>query len=248
MGRAMCKGWDAHNHHITIVDPAIALADNQFDQVTETVKKQAYDIAVFAVKPQIIANILPDYAFLKGTGTVILSVMAGTPVATFASFFGVKTAIIRAMPNTPAMVAQGITVCYGNAYITPEHQRVANKLLSVMGQVAWVQDETLMHAVTALSGSGPAYVFYLIEAMAAAGTTAGLPKDLSQQLARQTIVGAAALAGQSEEDAATLRQWVTSPGGTTEAALEILMKDGAGLKELMTQVILAATARSKDLS
>ena len=140
-----------------------------------------------------------------------------------------------------------MTVCVANDKVSDQQKSAAHDLMATVGEVAWVQDEELMHGVTGVSGSGPAYIFHLIEAMTQAGVDAGLPEDLSKQLARQTVIGAAALAGQSDDGVSTLRENVTSPGGTTQAALDILMKDGEGLKDLMKQAVSAATQRSRDL-
>jgi pyrroline-5-carboxylate reductase len=158
-----------------------------------------------------------------------------------------NTAIVRAMPNTPAAIGRGITVAVANGHVTARQRKLATDLLAATGKVEWVTDESLIDAVTALSGSGPAYIFLLAEAMTKAGIAAGLPADLAARLARETVAGSGELLHRSALDAATLRQNVTSPGGTTAAALEVLMGSG-GLDELMTKAIAAATRRSRELA
>jgi len=156
-------------------------------------------------------------------------------------------AIVRAMPNTPAAIGRGITVACPNAQVTARQRKLATDLLAAIGTVEWVSDESLMDAVTAVSGSGPAYVFLLAEAMTKAGIAAGLPGELAARLARETVAGAGELLHRSALDAATLRQNVTSPGGTTAAALEVLMGPG-GFQELLTRAIADATRRGRELA
>jgi pyrroline-5-carboxylate reductase len=202
--------------------------------------------AVLAVKPQVAPAALPPLRPFLGTDTVVVSIMAGRTLR-FLEGPLPGAAIVRAMPNTPAAVGRGIIVAVANARVAPKQRELVHALLSAVGTVEWIADETLMDAVTALSGSGPAYVFLLAEAMAQAGTAAGLPPALAATLARATVAGSGELLHRSPLDAATLRQNVTSPGGTTAAALEVLMgKDG--LAPLMTRAIAAATARSRELA
>jgi pyrroline-5-carboxylate reductase len=202
--------------------------------------------AVLAIKPQVAPAALPPLRPFVSAGTVVVSIMAGRPLRFLEGTLPGAT-IVRAMPNTPAAVGRGITVAAVNARVSPEQRELVHALLSAVGTVEWIADETLMDAVTALSGSGPAYVFLLAEAMAQAGTAAGLPPALAATLARATVAGSGELLHRSPLDAATLRQNVTSPSGTTAAALEVLMgKDG--LASLMTQAIAAATARSRELA
>jgi pyrroline-5-carboxylate reductase len=175
----------------------------------------------------------------------VVSIMAGTPVAVLEAVCGGM--VVRAMPNTPAAIGRGITVAVANARVSPAQRELVHALLSAVGAVEWVSDEALMDAVTALSGSGPAYVFLLAEAMAKAGTAAGLPPALAATLARATVAGAGELLYRSPLEAATLRQNVTSPGGTTAAALDVLMANDA-MEPLMTKAIAAATRRSRELA
>jgi len=203
-------------------------------------------LILFAVKPQMLAEALPHYRGFAEAGAAVLSIAAGWRIAAFEAALGSETAVVRAMPNTPAAVGRGMTVLCANAHCDQALRDLAGELLAAVGEVAWVEDEGLIDAVTAVSGGGPAYVFLLIECLAEAGVEAGLPADLAMQLARVTVSGAGALVYQSPEPAATLRQNVTSPGGTTLEALKILMAED-GLQPLMTKAIAAATARSREL-
>lgn len=204
-------------------------------------------VLLMAVKPQVMDAVFPPLARLVGPGTVVLSIAAGRTIASFEKHLPAGAAVVRAIPNTPAAVGRGITVATANAHVTDRHRQTITKLLSAIGEVAWVDDEALIDPVTAVSGSGPAYVFYLVEALAAAGVAAGLKAELAMQLARATVSGAGELLHQSPLDAATLRQNVTSPNGTTHAALQVLMaKDG--LEPLMTAAVAAATKRSRELA
>jgi pyrroline-5-carboxylate reductase len=164
------------------------------------------------------------------------------------NFLGAKAAVVRAMPNTPAAVGRGMTVLFAAAGVTPAQADLCAELLTAVGEVRWIKNELLMDAVTAVSGSGPAYVFHLIEALTAAGVAAGLEATLAADLALATVTGSGELARLSSDSAATLRTNVTSPGGTTEAALKVLMADQGGLTDLMTQAVQAAAQRSKELS
>lgn len=202
-------------------------------------------VAVIAVKPQMMAEAAPRLRPLAGTGTVFLSIAAGTPISAFEKLFGAGTPIIRAMPNTPAAVGRGITAMVGNRAATEQQMVMAGALLAAVGKVVRLDDEEQIHAVTGLSGSGPAYVFHLIEAMAVAGEAAGLPPELAMRLARATVAGAGALADASPESAAQLRINVTSPGGTTAAGLAVLMPELPGL---MTRTVAAAARRSRELA
>jgi pyrroline-5-carboxylate reductase len=200
---------------------------------------------VVAVKPQMFATAAPLLKPHVSAGTLVVSIMAGTTIAKIVAACG--GTVVRAMPNTPAAIGRGITVAVPAANVSAEQRGVADALLRATGAVEWVTDEALLDPVTAVSGSGPAYVFLLVEELARAGVASGLPADLAAKLARETVAGSGALLQQSDSDAATLRQNVTSPGGTTAAALEILM--GAdGLAALMTRAVAAATRRSKDLA
>jgi len=205
-------------------------------------------VVIIAVKPQMMGEALPTLAALGGGGTLFVSIAAGTSIATFEQVLGANSPIIRAMPNTPAAVGRGITALIGNAYVDDAGLDGAEALLSAVGQTVRLQDEAQMDAVTGVSGSGPAYVFHLIETLAAAGEAQGLAPDLAMQLAKATVAGAGALAEEADEDPAQLRVNVTSPNGTTQAALEVLMDPENGLPDLMNRAVTAATDRSKELS
>jgi pyrroline-5-carboxylate reductase len=203
---------------------------------------------LLAVKPQAMDAVLPQLARLVGGKTVVISIAAGRRIEGLAARLPQGTAIVRAMPNTPASVGRGITVAVGNAHVTAAQRDACDQLLRAVGEVAWVDDEGLMDAVTAVSGSGPAYVFHLAECLAEAGVQAGLAPELAQKLARWTVAGAGELLHRSDLDAATLRRNVTSPGGTTAAALEVLTAENGGLAELMRRAVGAAARRSRELA
>jgi pyrroline-5-carboxylate reductase len=203
-------------------------------------------VIVIAIKPQDAAAVVPTLKPLARTSTVAISIMAGPKLGFLQSALG-DLAIVRAMPNTPASIGRGITVAVPNARVTQDQRTLADTLLRAVGAVEWVNDEALIDAVTAVSGSGPAYVFLLAESLARAGAAAGLPADLAGRLARATVSGAGELLHCSPLDAATLRQNVTSPGGTTAAALGVLMA-GNGLDPLMEKAVAAATKRSRELA
>lgn len=201
---------------------------------------------VVAVKPQIAGEVLPGLAAMIGRSTVVVSIMAGRTLQFLSSALKDASALVRAMPNLPAAIGRGITVAVArNA--SASQRELAHRLLSATGTVEWVEDETLLDAVTAVSGSGPAYVFLLAETLAQAATAAGLPPPLAEKLARETVAGAGELLRQSDVDAAALRANVTSPGGTTAAALDVLMGEN-GLAALIKKAVAAATARSRKLA
>ena len=205
-------------------------------------------VILVAVKPQVMDQVLPRLARLVGAGTAVISIAAGRRIEGLALRLPQGTAIVRAMPNTPASVGRGITVAVGNAHVTASQREACDALLRAVGDVAWVDDEGLIDAVTAVSGSGPAYVFHLAECLAQAGIAAGLAPELAHRLARATVAGAGELLHRSDLDAATLRRNVTSPGGTTAAALEILMDERSGLPVLMRNAVTAAARRSRELA
>jgi pyrroline-5-carboxylate reductase len=207
----------------------------------------APDVVVIAVKPQMMADAAPVYREVVGRGAVVLSIAAGKTIDHFETLYGPATPVVRAMPNTPAAIGRGISVAVANGRATAEQRALCERLLQAGGAVEWVDDERLIDVVTATSGGGPAYVFLLIEALAAAGAASGLPADLAMKLARTTVSGAGELARQSPEPAEQLRKNVTSPNGTTQAALGVLMADG-GLPDLMVRAVAAATRRAKDLA
>jgi pyrroline-5-carboxylate reductase len=205
-------------------------------------------VVLIAVKPQMMAAALPAVAAFGGrAGTLVITVAAGTRIATYEAALGPATPIVRAMPNTPAAVGRGITAIIGNAAATPAQLALAEALMAAVGAVVRLPDEGLMDVVTAVSGSGPAYVFHLIEALAEAGAAAGLPPDLAMRLARATVTGAGELAHRAPESAAQLRINVTSPGGTTAAALSVLMDADTGFPALLRRAVAAAVARAREL-
>jgi pyrroline-5-carboxylate reductase len=204
-------------------------------------------IVLVAVKPQMMAAALPSLQAMGNGRTLFLSVAAGTSIGYFESILGDRTPIIRAMPNTPAAVSRGITAIVGNSQSTDAQLDLAEALLSAVGEVVRLDAEHQINAVTGLSGSGPAYVFHLIEAMAAAGEAQGLAPDLAMRLARATVSGAGELAHQAPETVAQLRINVTSPGGTTAAGLGVLMDPKTGFPDLLRRAVAAATARAEEL-
>ncbi|HXE24848.1 MAG TPA: pyrroline-5-carboxylate reductase [Roseiarcus sp.] len=201
---------------------------------------------VLAVKPQTAPDALPSLATLANPKTVVVSIMAGRTLGFLSTYFP-DGAIVRAMPNTPAAIGRGITVAVGNRRVTAPTRKLAHSLLAATGSVEWADNESLMDAVTAVSGSGPAYVFLLAEAMAQAGIAAGLSPALAEKLARETVAGSGELLHRSDLPAATLRQNVTSPGGTTAAALAVLQGPG-GLDDLMARATAAARARAAEMA
>ena len=253
MGSAMLDGWIAHGLNpatAVVLEPQQSLQVARYGslglRLNPKLDALRADAIVIAVKPQAAPEVLPNLTSLIGPATVVLSIMAGRSLTFLQSLLPRETAIVRAMPNTPAAIGRGMTVAVGNAYMTSQQKSVADRLLTATGAVEWITDEALMDAVTALSGSGPAYVFLLAEALAHGGVAAGLPKELAERLARATVAGSGELLNRASDDAATLRRNVTSPGGTTAAALEVLMsKDG--LEALMEKAIAAATRRSREL-
>ena len=251
MGSALLAGWLAKGitaSSVHVIEPAPSDWLRGTGVSLNGALPAAPAVVVLAVKPQMMGSALPALQSFGNGQTLFVSIAAGTQMARFSDILGARTPIIRAMPNTPAAVGQGITALIGNAHVSDTDLALAEELLSAVGQTVRLQDESQMDAVTALSGSGPAYVFHLIEAMARAGAAQGLAPDLAMQLARATVTGAAALAGHSTQTAAELRQNVTSPGGTTAAALTVLMDETRGLPPLMEQAIAAAAARSQELA
>jgi pyrroline-5-carboxylate reductase len=253
MGGALLDGWldlGLSPHDIVVVDPEEAkhpsrphiLVAAELAALSEDYRP---DVVVLAVKPQMMDSVLPAYE--KFGGAVFLSIAAGKPLAYFARILGAGTAVVRAMPNTPAAVRRGMTVAIANPIVAPAQKEICGDLLAAVGDIAWIEDEVLMDAVTAVSGSGPAYVFLLTEVLAAAGTAAGLPSELAARLARATVVGSGELLRQSPENPDQLRRNVTSPGGTTFAALQVLMQED-GVGRLMIEAVAAAAKRSSELA
>jgi pyrroline-5-carboxylate reductase len=204
-------------------------------------------VILLAVKPQVMDEVLPPLAKLAGPDTLVLSIAAGRRLEGLEAHLPAGAAVVRAMPNMPATIGRGITVAVANAQVSPAQRALAGELLSAAGGLVWVEDEALLDPVTAVSGSGPAYVFLLVECLAEAGRAAGLDAGLAERLARATVTGSAALLEQSDLSASTLRENVTSPGGTTAAALAILAGPD-GLQELMTAAVIAATKRGRELA
>jgi pyrroline-5-carboxylate reductase len=256
MGGALLRGWLENDlaGRYAVIEPMVGARPTTLSpHVTFLASPDHLDpglkpaVAVIAVKPQVMAETLPHYRAMAAAGTLFLSIAAGRTLAFLASQLGAGAALVRAMPNTPAAIGHGISVACANANVDATGRARADALLAAVGQVAWIEDEALMDAVTAVSGSGPAYVFLLIECLAKAGVEAGLPEKLAQQLARATVAGSGELARVSPEPASQLREAVTSPGGTTRAALDVLMaKDG--LEPLLRRAVLAAAKRSKELA
>ncbi len=251
MGSAMLAGWldgGLPASSVWVIDPKPSewlLAQGL--HLNEALPERPA-IVLIAVKPQMMGDALPVLAGLGGGGTLFVSVAAGTPISSYEQVLGAGTPIVRAMPNTPAAVGRGITALIGNASASAADLGLAESLLSAVGQTVRLDSEAQMDAVTGVSGSGPAYVFHLIETLAAAGVAQGLPADLSMTLAKATVAGAGALAEAADEDPGQLRVNVTSPNGTTQAALEVLMDEAAGFPALMNRAVAAATNRSKELA
>lgn len=256
MGGAMLRSWAGGRgsaQSITVFDPA-GLPEpldgvTVFTDMDEFISaKPDIDIFIMAVKPQIMADVCASIKPAVKKNAVILSIAAGQTISSFETYFSPDQPIIRVMPNTPAAIGKGMSVAAANNKTDEAQKHHAHNLLRAVGKVEWVDDEKLLNAVTAVSGSGPAYIFHMIEAMAEAGQKAGLDETLAMTLARETVIGAASLAASEPETAAAqLRQNVTSPGGTTEAALEVLMNDKNGLTDLMTRTIEAAKKRGEAL-
>ena len=253
MGSALMAGWIARGtaaESIFVVDPAepeLPTGVGGGAGINDIPDGFSPAVVVLAVKPQVMDLVAAPYRALVAPNTVFLSIAAGRNIASFEALLSMDAAIVRAMPNTPAAVGRGITVLCANAPVSEWQRQTCEALMAAVGKVAWIDDEGLMDPVTGVSGSGPAYVFHLVEAMAQAGIDAGLPADLAMLLARETVAGSGELLAQSTDAAATLRENVTSPGGTTAAALDVLMDDD-GLTRLMTKAIGQATARSRELA
>ncbi|TCS60894.1 pyrroline-5-carboxylate reductase [Varunaivibrio sulfuroxidans] len=258
MGGAMLKGWldrGVAPDDIYVIEPneerageivrrhrvhVLSTADNIPPALTP-------DAIVLAVKPQMMDDVARQYRRFVGPRTVFLSIAAGRTLDGFTALLGADAAVVRAMPNTPCAVRKGITVACAGANVGAPAQALCQSLLEAVGEALWIEDESLMDGVTALSGSGPAYVFLLVESLARAGVHAGLPEALAERLARATVIGAAELLDQSGEAPATLRQNVTSPGGTTAEALAVLMR-GDGWQDAIDRAIAAAARRSRELA
>ncbi|HEY8189696.1 MAG TPA: pyrroline-5-carboxylate reductase, partial [Micavibrio sp.] len=261
MGSAILRGWLAAGERskVLVLDPAglppelTPLVDGKvayFKSTSEFVKAataEKPDVFLLAVKPQVMEAACRSIAPAVSREALILSIAAGQAIASFEKRFALTQSIVRAMPNTPAAIGKGITIAVAGRHVSAAQKQIAAGILQTTGVLEWIDDEGLLDAVTALSGSGPAYVFLLIDTLASAGMKAGLPTDLAGKLARQTVIGAAALAeSEPDTDAAQLRKNVTSPGGTTEAALKVLMN--GELQEIFDAALTAATARGRELN
>lgn len=252
MGFALLRGWMAspQRPEVVVIEPTDALRARAAAEGAVAVCASGDipagftpDVVLFAVKPQVIRSILSDYAWM--TGACFVSIAAGVTIASLAEGLG-DVAIMRCMPNTPASVGKGVFGCYANARMSPAQSAMVGDLLAVSGSVFVLPDETMIDSITAVSGSGPAYLFLFIEAMSAAARSVGLPDDIASDIARQTVFGAAALAEVSPDDAAQLRRNVTSPKGTTAAALDVLMGDD-GMAALIGKAVQAAFDRAREL-
>lgn len=257
MGSAMAQGWLVQGHiaKLTLIDPYSGEDLTNIPSKTSCSYSQTAadsdianaELVILAVKPQIMSEICASIKDIINSNATIMSIAAGKSIKSFEDIFGSDRPIIRVMPNTPAAVGKGMSVMVANNHVSTDVKEQALALLQVSGKAEIIDDENLMNAVTAVSGSGPAYIFLLIEAMSNAGIKAGLPEDIAQTLARQTVIGSAYLAeDMADIPAATLRENVTSPGGTTQAALDILMAEN-GLKDLMDKAIMAAKKRGEEL-
>ncbi|GGK44623.1 pyrroline-5-carboxylate reductase [Salinarimonas ramus] len=257
MGGAMLEGWLAAGlpgAAVSIHDPqpseamARLCAEKGVAVNPQPGAAGSAEVLVLAIKPQMLDAAAPALQPLVSGETLVVSVLAGKTVANLEAALPAARAIVRAMPNLPASIGAGATGAYANAGTSAEQREIADTLLRASGLVEWVEDEALIDAVTGVSGSGPAYVFALVEALAQAGVAAGLAEDLAMRLARQTVVGAGALLAQSDLPAATLRANVTSPGGTTAAGLAVLQRAENGLPDLVRETVAAAKRRAGELS
>lgn len=254
MGSALLAGWlhqGIASSEIVIVEPNpvpdLPAGIRQVHAAEAIPADFSPALVMLAVKPQVMDTVAPAYAAYAGKDACFLSIAAGKTITTLNRLLGGRAAIVRAMPNTPAAVGAGITVCCANADVTAGQRQSCGNLLAAVGEVAWVEDEGLIDAVTAVSGSGPAYVFWLAECLAAAGEKAGLDAGLAAHLARATVSGSGLLMRQSPDSPTQLRKNVTSPNGTTQAALDVLMASD-GLAPLMERAVAAAAKRSRELA
>ena len=253
MGTALIRGWiRAGLGPITAVEPNPSAKLKKLEGPTlasglQEIPHEGWRACVVALKPQVLRAEAAQLKAVAAADTLMISIAAGTSVDFLAKHWGPKARIVRAMPNTPGAVDRGITALYAGAAATPHDRTLASSLLSAIGQTVWLKTESQIDAATAVSGSGPAYVFALVEALAAAGVAAGLPQDTATLLARATVAGTGALLDADPRDPSELRRDVATPGGTTEAAFKVLLaKDG--LEALMTRAVAAAKARAEELT
>ena len=263
MGRALLRGWLADGRspesiHAVDPDERARAAVESLGIAATPVRPRSIgagrqhsfraDVIVLAVKPHLVEGALQDYRDLSDGQAVLLAIAAGKTVSFYQDLLGSGAAIVRGMPNTPAAIGKGITALAANEVAGSAQRRLCESLMSAVGQVVWLKDDGLMDSVTAVSGSGPAYVFLLIECLAAAAVKVGFEKDLAERLALATVAGAGAYAMASGTDPAKLRRQVTSPGGTTQAALEVLIGDAHALESLLSEAVQAAARRSRELA
>ncbi|MGB0477986.1 MAG: pyrroline-5-carboxylate reductase [Parvibaculales bacterium] len=255
MGTALLRGWlnaglDATQFYVQEPNPDAALSALGVHLNVETAALEAAKpgVIILAVKPQLAVEVLPPIALLAAPETLVVSLMAGVSINTMSDLLGGEAVFVRTMPNTPAAMGEGMTALYASSGTQDAQKETAQALLAAVGQTVWLDNEKSIDAVTAISGSGPAYVFHMVEALAAAAVNLGLPQDMAGQLAAQTVIGSAAMLRDEVADPRQLRVNVTSPGGTTEAALDVLMGDMGGMVDLMRRASQAAAARAGELA
>jgi pyrroline-5-carboxylate reductase len=257
MGYAMLQGWIGSGaltpENVIVVEPnealrarAQSLGVSIAADVSELRLDHRADVIIMAVKPQVMEKVLAGYLQYAAAGATFVSIAAGVGIRTFLQILGDATPVIRCMPNTPAAIGKGMLAYYPNKSVKPEIEEFVRNILSKNGRVAKLDDEALIDAVTAVSGSGPAYVFHFIECLTEAGVATGLPRETAAELAMQTVMGAGALAAGSDETPTRLREQVTSPNGTTAAALEVLMGKGR-MQKLVSEAVTAAHKRAIEL-
>ncbi|MGB5337537.1 MAG: pyrroline-5-carboxylate reductase [Gammaproteobacteria bacterium] len=251
VGGLIADGWDPARIHVADADPQqLERVSGRFPVTTTSTNPDAAaqaDVVILAVKPQSIKEVALELAdTVAQSRALVISIAAGMRETSLRGWLGKQTAIVRAMPNTPALVQSGATALYANPAVNEAQRSIAESILRAVGMTLWIDDETMMDAVTALSGSGPAYFFLFMEALQSAGCKLGLPSDTARLLVLQTAFGAAKMALESSEDAATLRRRVTSPGGTTERALEVLQEQEFEARIL--KALQAAAERSRELA
>lgn len=255
MGQALLRGWLAHGRKpasVHAVDPderaRAAVGSLGIDASSERPHSFRADVIVLAVKPHLVEGALQEYLDLAEGQAVLLTIAAGKTIAFYQNLLGSGAAIVRGMPNTPAAIGKGITALAANEIVDPDQRRLCESLMAAVGQVVWLDDDGLMDSVTAVSGSGPAYVFLLIECLVEAAVKVGFERELAERLALATVAGAGAYALASGADPAELRRQVTSPGGTTQAALEVLIGESKALESLLGEAVQAAARRSRELA
>lgn len=255
MGGALLQGWTRKGASITpyVIDPhrpkdlPPELVADWYSKLADLPADFTPDIVLFAIKPQLMDAVVPECAVRGWDNALWMSIAAGTRTGYFTTHLGKDAPVIRVMPNTPALISRGISALFATDTVTSAQRDSAEQLMQAVGAVLWLDDEQQMDAFTGLAGSGPAYVFYMIEAMTEAGINAGLDRDMAARAALLTVQGAAELAVTTGTDPAALREQVTSPGGTTAAGLAVLMHERKGLMPLMKDVVLAAAKRAKEL-